>query len=212
MAGIVAHGRRLFVLTYTSLVLSQGTPIRVGIAAWSNCWWGNRAPIVMLTVINTGITTSMEIVSRSVAAPFTHNADNYHFLVADEKGNTTINRQSLINIWMTFFASLLGGPVYFFKKRWSRFLFFITFGAFNSVLGGCMSSFIRDGFMKIFPRRILFDFIYSGTLKFFTFEVMRSPILAVRGSPFGVGALRVGQDFFNTLVRVLVLNWFGFRG
>jgi len=212
MSGIVASGRRIFIFAYTSLLLSHGTPIRVGILAWSSTWWINRTPIVMLTVINTSITTSMEVVTRSVSAPLTASADDYHFLVKDGLGRTTINRQSLINIWMTFFASLLGGPVYFFSRRWSRFAFFVGFGAFNSVLGGAMSSLIRDGAIALFPKRILFDLVYCGTFKFMTFELMRSPILAVRSSPVSVGALRIGQDFCNTLFRVIILNALKFKG
>ena len=212
MSTLVASGRRIFIYAYTSLLLSQGTPIRVGILAWSSCWWSNRSPIIMLTVINTGITTGMEIVTRSVSAPLTSSADDYHFLVKNENGGTSINRQSLINMWMTFFASLLGGPVYFFKRRWSRFAFFVGFGGFNSILGGSMSSLIRDGIITLFPKRILFDLVYCGTFKFLTFELMRSPILAVQSSAVSVGALRIGQDFCNTLFRVMILNALKFKG
>jgi len=212
MNSIVASGRRLFVFAYTSLLLTQGTPIRAGMSAWSACWWANRSPIITLTVINTAITTTMEVVTRSVSAPLTNSEEDYHFLVKDSAGNTTINRQSLINIWMTFFASLLGGPVYFFKRRWSRFAFFVSFGACNSVLGGMMSSLIRDGTFAVFPRRVVFDLVYCGTIKFMTFEFMRSPIMAARASPVGMAALRVGQDFVNTLIRVMILNALRFRG
>ena len=212
MSSLVAGSRRFFIFAYTSLLLTQGTPIRAGIIAWSTCWYSNRAPIVMLTVINTAITTGMEVVTRSVSAPLTASAEDYHFLVKDESGQTSVNRQSLINIWMTFFASLLGGPVYFFNRRWARFGFFVCFGAVNSVLGGAMSSLIRDGVFAVFPKRILFDVVYCGTFKFMTFELMRSPILAVRSSPVSVGALRIGQDFCNTLIRVMVLNALKFKG
>jgi hypothetical protein len=212
MSTLVANGRRLFVYAYTSLLLSQGTPIRAGVLAWSTTWWCNRTPIVMLTLINTSLTTGMEVVTRSVSAPLTSSADDYHFLVKDPAGHLTVNRQSLINIWMTFFASLLGGPVYFFTRRWSRFAFFVGFGACNSVLGGAMSSLIRDGVIALFPNRILFDLVYCGTFKFMTFELMRSPILAVRSSPVSVGALRLGQDFCNTLFRVMILNALKFKG
>jgi hypothetical protein len=212
MTTLVTYGRRLFLYTYTSLVLSQGTPIRSAMVAWSSCWMANRSAIVMLTAVNTSITIGMEVVTRSVSAPLTAQSEDYHFLVKDKSGLTTINRQSLINIWMTFFASLLGGPVYFFTSRWSRFFFFAGFGAFNSFMGGCISSLIRDGILAILPRRILFDLIYSGTFKFISFEVMRSPILLRRSRPFRVGLLRVGQDFVNTLIRVIVLNVLGFKG
>ncbi|MCX6117132.1 MAG: hypothetical protein NT027_06300 [Proteobacteria bacterium] len=212
MTTLVAYSRRFFALTYTSLMLTTGTPIRVGMSAWAQCWVANRSSIVMLTAINTSITVGMEVVTRSVSAPLTSSSEDFHFLVEDAYGVTTINRQSLINIWMTFFASLLGGPVYFFKSRWSRFAFFAGFGAFNSVLGGCMSSIIRDGMIAILPLRVLFDFVYSGTFKFASFELLRSPILSRRSRPLRVGILRVTQDFFNTFFRVIVLNVLGFKG
>ena len=137
----------------------------LGLSLWKQYWWFNRERIVVLTFINTLVTFGYEALVRSLLAPMMAESGAYHFLVITELGDWMINQQSLNNIFMTIFASLMGGPVYFIKSRFNRFLFFGGFGSFNSVLSQCVSSVIRYGGIQIFLGRLVFDLIYNGTFK-----------------------------------------------
>lgn len=156
-------------------------------------------------MINTTITGMSEIGSRTVVSTIT-GTYNEGFFVKTTTGEQRIHRQSLVNIVMTLLASLLGGPVYFISTRLNRFLFFITFGVFNSVLAQSMSSFFIEGVMLIIGRRLMFDFFYNASFKFLLFEYVRPFLLRHRTSPVKVIGFRIGQDFFTTCFRVVILN------
>jgi len=217
MATMAAFGRRLWIAVYTLVMTAQGVGFEaasVGMVRWANQWWLNRQSIVMLTAVNTTLTTGMEFVSRSIAEQW-HPAEernDYAFIVAEPDGSQSINRQSIVNIWMTFFASLLGGPVYFFRRRLHRFWFFIGFGCANSYMSQLAGHYVRDGLLAIATSRLLFDIIYNGTFKFMMFEWLRRPIVAAQTNFLRIGSFRVLQDLLTTLFRVVVLNVLGFKG
>jgi hypothetical protein len=172
---------------------------------WWQYWATHRASIVFLALINTSITGVSEVGSRFVVSSISRSY-NEGFIVKTSTGETRIHRQSLVNIIMTLLASLLGGPVYFISTRLNRFIFFISFGVLNSLLAQSMSSFFIEGFLLIIGRRLMFDFFYNASFKFLLFEYVRPYLLRYRSSPFKVIGFRVGQDFFTTCFRVVILN------
>ncbi len=213
MRAVAAVGR-FWAFLILSLLLQVRAPLLAPIAAWSNYWVTHRASIMMLTVVNTSITISSEAGARFLW-PVVTGEHEHNFFVQTESGATTIHRQSLINIFMTFFASLVGGPVYFIRRGANRFLFFLSFGMVNSMLSQSLVTFVRDGFVSFALHRLWFDFFYNGTVKFFMFELSRRPILNRRKSIRGVGtvtAIRSVQDFLTTAFRVAMLNLFGLKG
>lgn len=184
------------------------------ISRWATHWTMNRSSIIAMTSVNTVLTAGMEFISRSVSAEMLpkSEANSYRFIVVDSDGKSTINRQSLINIFMTFFASLLGGPVFFFSKRSQRFIFFVCFGIFNSLISQMASHLVITGLAFVTVSRFLFDVIYNGTFKFAIFEWLRMPLRHARVNVARIGYLRIGQDFLTTCIRVLMLNLLGFKG
>lgn len=207
----MAHGRRLLLYFYTVVSLSSTVVIINPASAWIQYWSANRASILMFTVVNTAVTTASEFASRTLYPSLTGH-HNQGFFVQGPMGQRKIHQQSIVSILMTLFASLLGGPVYFMKKRKSRFLFFILFGTFNSFISQGISSFLRDGILTIFLARLAFDFFYNGSIKFFLFEYTRPTLLRFRESYLKVGAVRVTQDFLTTLFRVVMLSLIGLKG
>jgi hypothetical protein len=172
---------------------------------WLECWTTNRSTILFLALINTSLTTGSEIASRSVIAAISQRHQD-GFLVKTATGRERIHRQSAINIVMTLLATLLGGPIYFITRRLHRFIFFITFGIFNSVLAQSFTSIFIEGLFLIVGRRLFFDFAYNASIKFLLFEFVRPYLLKHRQSAFKVTLLRVSQDFITTSFRVVILN------
>jgi hypothetical protein len=208
---VVARGQRLLLLFYTFVSLSSTAVIVNPAAAWMRYWAANRASIVLFTVVNTAVTTASEVGSRTIYPAITGHAHE-GFIVTDALGNKNIHQQALISIMMTVFASLLGGPVYFIKRRWSRFLFFVLFGTFNSFISQGLTSVLRDGAISILTARLAFDFFYNGTIKFYLFEYTRPTLLRFRESALKIGAVRVTQDFLTTFFRVAMLSLIGLKG
>lgn len=172
---------------------------------WLECWSLHKSTIIFLALVNTSLTAVSEISSRTVISVISENHQEA-FLVKASDGRELIHRQSMINILMTLIATLLGGPVYFITSRLNRFIFFISFGVFNSILSQTLSTYFMEGFVLIIGRRLAFDFAYNASIKFFLFEVVRPFLLRHRDSAIKVLAFRVGQDFFTTSIRVVILN------
>jgi hypothetical protein len=209
MATVIASGKRFGLILFSVLTLGQ-TTATAPVLRWAASWWLNRSSIIVLASVNTAITTASELVSRELLAQGSNNSDQRFFIKHDD-GRLTVHRQSLVNIFMTIFASLLGGPIYFIRKRWNRFMFFISFGAMNSASSQMLAHLAYDGTIALSLGRFAFDLFYNGTLKFWMFEFARPAILRFRKSLVGIGSIRVTQDFLTTLFRVGMLNWFGFK-
>ncbi len=204
--------RRFGVALYMLLTLGQGALLSTGVQAWADSWWLYRGRIISLAVVNVAITTGNEIVSRSVFSSLASEHGDQSFLIEEPSGSTRIHRQSAINILMTLFASLMGGPVYFFKRRSARYLFFIGFGLLNSALCQTLTSWMSSAGGGIHGARLGFDLFYNGTVKYLIFEAFRPALLGVHLGWLGTGVLRVGQDFFTSLIKVFFLNEMGFKG
>lgn len=205
MVQALAQGLRL-AQHYLELVISRlwwiiSTPA----FKWLEFWNSHRSTIIFLAVVNTTLTTASEFGSRTIISSASHRQQD-GFLIQTMDGSTRVHRQSLINIVMTLIATLIGGPVYFIGSRWNRFVFFITFGVFNSILSQGLSSIFLEGIPLIIGRRLAFDFTYNATVKFVLFEFVRPFLVAHRQSPIKVTFFRVGQDFLTTCIRVLILN------
>lgn len=205
MAQVFAQGRRLFSIFFTIFVVRVFPVVTTPMVRWCGYWATHRSMILSLTVVNTAITTASEVGSRTIVASVT-GAKESAFVVKTPDGAQRVHRQSLINILMTILASLLGGPIYFISSRHQRFLFFISFGIFNSVLAQSLSSIFIDGFLLIVGRRLIFDFCYNASIKFVLFEYVRPYLLKHRASPTLILGFRITQDFMTTCIRVIILN------
>lgn len=211
MSQIAAAGKRLAIWSYTLLTFLQVGAVGGAVAKWAHYWGANSSKIITLTTINTTMTFGTEFVTRSILSSSLTTDKSYQFIVGEGTWYNNINRQSLINIWMTFFASLLGAPVYFFRRRSTRFLFFISFGVFNSALSQGLLSVLREGVLLISAKRLLFDFCYNGSLKFFMFEFYRKPI-KLKTNFFSLYWVRGKQDVLTGLFKNLILNLLRFKG
>lgn len=174
---------------------------------WLAVWFQNRDAILKLTVINVAITLGNELLVRSVLSMMHVGIDG--FFVFSSNGALVINRQSAINVCMTLFASLLGGPVYFISTRVKRGVYFVGFGLFNSVLSQFIVSLLKDGSLLLSAIRLLFDAVYTLLVKFSIFELFRGPILAAESAVLRVGFLRVSQDILMTTLKVIIISLFG---
>lgn len=207
---VVHSAKRFSLFLYLLLSLGQGPRITYMASSFATSWWENRSSVLIFTAINAGLTASTEFVSRQLTSAARHGAKENQFFVHDSEGHWRIHHQSLINILMTCIASLLGGPVYFFKRPRNRWFFFMGFGVFNSVFAQTLLGLGRG----VDYHRVLFDLCYSGTLKFLMFEIGRGTIVRLRHvkSVARVGVVRVTQDFVMSLIRVTLLNFLRFKG
>jgi hypothetical protein len=192
--------------------LSNASRVVQFTVAFNKIWWHHKSQIVTLTAINTTITVATEVASRTITAPyFSHQSQSSGFFVDAVDGGKRVNKQSMINIIMTIFASLLGGPVFYLKNRRSRFLFFVVFGGFNSVLSQCLAGYATILTFSLLIPRLIFDLIYCASIKFAIFEFGRAPILNANRVR-KMWAVRIAQDFTTTCIKVIILNIYQFRG
>lgn len=218
LSQLVVASKRFLLVLYTTALVWQSSFAGATLARVAQTWWQNRTTIVLLTAVNTTITTVNEAVSRTIQAPIAGSRARYGFVVSTPSGGLTIHRQSLINIAMTIIVSLFGGPVFFFAHRRNRFAFFCLLGLTASVLAQLMVSHWRDGQFLIDQRRLLFDLGYMVSIKYGLFELGRRPILSARQSNVWqkglaqIGSIRILQDLFTTLIKVGLLNAFRFHG
>lgn len=176
-------------------------------------WSANSRKILMLTFVNVVITCFTEVVSRTVLVNTITQGSQYGFFVGDGAWYNIINQQSLINITMTFFVSLFGGVIFFIKHRSNRFLFFILFGGWNSFMSQYILMNISAGAIAISGTRLLFDFFYNMTLKFFMFEFYRKPIVQTNTRNVGkLFFLRGKQDLVTSFLKNFALNILRLKG
>ena len=170
-------------------------------------WWLNKKRILTLAVVNTALTIFNEAVFRTIS---TSPGSEYAFLVQSASG-LSIHRQSLINICMTIFASLFAGPVYFLATMRSRFLFFVSFGVFNSFVSQGVTSMFLGGNTPLIWQRLTFDLFYNGSFKFLIFELGRDKLAHAKTKLRWIGSLRLGQDFLLAAIKISILNFFHFK-
>lgn len=180
-------------------------------------WWKNRVEIMHLMAVNVVTTLVMEAVVRGLIVKHFNGDAAYDFFVQGTSGYH-VNQQSVTNVWITALTSLFGGPVFFIESLGQRFVFFIFFGSAVSIIGQTLSTFIVGTHLMVasyavFLKRLMFDFVYNGTIKFAFFEMARKRILVHKPRfSFRTGKVRFTQDFATTLIRVSLLNFFGLKG
>ena len=213
MSTILSASKRfisIFYLVSSFLLIPIKNPV---VSSWASYWISNQSKIITLTFINTAITTGSEIISREVLSQTVTKDQNYRFFVRSNAGVANINKHSLLNILMTFFASLLAGPIFFIRRRSDRFIFFALFGSFNSILAQIFLIKLTGGIFIFSKARLLFDLIYNVTIKFTMFEWFRKPLVTTESSKvFKLFFIRGKQDILTTLFKNTVLNIFKFRG
>ncbi len=172
---------------------------------WFESWQLNKSKILKLTVINALITLFSEVVCRGLLSATFFSEAKYQFLVDAMGGGYMINKQSLINILMTIMASLLAGPVYFFKSKTQRFIFFIVFGAFNSLQAQYLANLVTSARTVFDATRFMFDLGYTAVVKFPIFELFRKPIVD-ENKILPLFRERGKQDIMTTFIKTSVLN------
>ena len=212
MQEAIRSGKKLWAILITGWIMGQGQMVAGSLSRWSHHFIANKGSIAALTIVNTAITTTMEFAGRSLQMPFKKKMKDQYFFVTSKSGGKTINRQSMINIIMAIVGTLIGGPVFFFMKRSHRFLFFITFGIFNSCLGQGMAGVMLDGAFTLEKSRLVFAFFYSGTWKFLVFEFVRTPIVRAGQNIVKLGLIRSNQKFFSTFVKIQIIDLIGLGG
>jgi hypothetical protein len=108
---------------------------------------------------------------------------------------------------MTFFASLLGGYSYFLRSRLQRWFFFGAFGLVNSVMSQVVLHLFFGYSLGSFSNRVIFDFLYSITMRFAFFEMFRTRILASQFHWRPLFRWRALQDTSLAFKRVPVAFW-----
>lgn len=209
MTRILVLGRHFSATILGCIALLQSSSAGIVATKWAGYWMTHRVNIVQMTLVNTVLTTTNEIVSRSISSKISSQSNNG--FIVKESGRSGINRQSLINIWMTILASLLGGPVFFIRNIRKRFAFFVGFGVVSSAAAQYFAYLFRGGEI-ISTARLFFDLGYLVTVKFTMFELGRRAFIFTKYRLKQMSAIRVAQDFGSTFCRVLLLNLFGFKG
>jgi hypothetical protein len=188
------------------------------VTRWAELWVEQMGAILLLTAVNLVLTTVTELVFRQflVSNLFSWSGSHeFGFFVQTPHG-FSIHRQSLVNIFMTGFASLFAGPVYFFSRRKFRFLFFLGFGLVSSLLAQNLAELVRAGTLGFLASRLMFDLAYTSLIRFPMFEIFRgrvaSACLSTRRVLVRVTSWRTLQDASTSFVRILVLNLIGLRG
>jgi hypothetical protein len=210
---VFAAGRKLRLAVATLLALQAFAP-GAWLAQWGSVWMQNRSRILTLSAINVGITTVSEAASRSMAVAIAGSdaRPDTAFFVSERPGLRAINRQSLINILMTLFASLAAAPAMFLVRRRHRFLFFLGFGLMSSYVSQIVAALFLKAPLVHLGRRLLFDFGYLVAVKFLAFELFRGGLVHRDRRFFRLVLSRAQQDGVTTFLRVSLLNLLGFRG
>ncbi len=174
-----------------------------------NLWLSNAKAILILAFVNVGLTAITEVISRLLLSAVFHSTHSNKILVFSDLNTTMINKQIVISILMTFFATILGGGIYYFRKRMNRFLFFVLFGILNSILAQCFAfAFLKYSLIG-FGARLVFDAFYSGLIRFPMFELFRSKIVIANKRWMKILKLRAQQDMLTTMLRVIIFNLIG---
>ncbi len=181
--------------------------------SWHSHWVANSSKILTLTAINTAITTTSEVVSRTLLNKTVQKDNSYAFLTrGDGHFISRINHQSLISIIMTIVISLLGGPIYFFKRRSERLLFFVLMGSGCSIFAQNVLV-MTTGTYLFNMTRLWFDLIYNATFKFFMFEFYRKPLVKTKSTKlFSLFGIRIKQDVVTSSVKNFILNALRLKG
>ena len=167
-------------------------------------WQRNRAQIARITFVNLLVALLGELLVRKALVSISWLPANETVFYSGK-----LHTQVSINLLMTFFASIFGSVVYFFESRVARYVFFISFALFNSILAQGFLALFSKLDATYFSRRLIFDFVYSASLKFGSFEFIRKPLSSRFSSYRKMILIRNAQDIFMTIIKVKALYLFG---
>lgn len=165
-----------------------------------------------MLAVNVLITLSMEIGIRE-SSYFLNLVDDssvrfFHF---SNTGALYINSQSLVNLFMTFFATVLSVRVFLENNLKQRYLYFVSFCVLLSLLAQSASSYVQPNF-QFSLSRLGFDLLYGMTIKYMVFSIYRKPILNTVHSSFKrTVRFRITQDFILSCFRFACLTLIGLR-
>ena len=167
-------------------------------------WQRNRAQIARITFVNLLVALLGELLVRKALVSIS-------WLPANETVfySRKLHTQVSINLLMTFFASIFGSVVYFLSRALRGMFFFISFALFNSILAQGFLALFSKLDATYFSRRLIFDFVYSASLKFGSFEFIRKPLSSRFSSYRKMILIRNAQDIFMTIIKVKALYLFG---
>lgn len=168
--------------------------------------------LIKLIIINVSLTIIWEYISRSILVWGGFSVEFYNFFRPLKESNHyfAINHQALIQIWSTFFATLLGFPIFYLCSKIHRFGFFIALGVVLSILSQILVILTTIDYQWSFTR-LGFDIMYAGSVKYFLFEYYRERIV-VRDNTAKLFFVRGRQDFSTSLFRNLLLNILQIKG
>lgn len=176
---------------------------------WHSIWKRHYPTVIKLITINVFLTFIFEFIGRSLWSLVLFKSQSYHFLVAGQGGSWAINQQSLINIWMSFFATAIGVPSFYLSSCRKRFKTFILVGIIVSLLGQTFAHFTSQQSFIISWKRLFFDLGYLCSVKYLTYEIFRSALICPKTTTFKMGRLRLLQKLLTNTIKILLLNLFG---
>ena len=136
-------------------------------------WQRNRAQIARITFVNLLVALLGELLVRKALVSISWLPANETVFYSGK-----LHTQVSINLLMTFLLVFFGSVVYFFESRVARYVFFISFALFNSILAQGFLALFSKLDATYFSRRLIFDFVYSASLKFGSFEFIRKLFIA----------------------------------
>jgi hypothetical protein len=190
------------------LPTSEAINLTSAFDSWASLLRENGLQLVKLGVVNVFITFASEAFFRELV--YRHISPSSKIsLLGLHSGTYILNKQVFISCSMSFFASIFGGIVYFLMHRKNRWFYFVGFGivncAFCQALGSVLLPYSTEGFFQ----RIVFDSVYSATLRFGSFELFRRPILNTSFRLIPLFGWRLAQDFLLSAFRIGAIIFLG---
>ncbi|MFZ4715723.1 MAG: hypothetical protein ACOYL6_18515 [Bacteriovoracaceae bacterium] len=172
------------------------------IRKWFNYYRINRRRIAQLTLINVALTILSEFVVREL----------FSLVLGHEWSMLTnkLNYQSLINILMTIVVTNIGGVVLFVPKRKNRFVLFCFISLLASIIAQVIAFELSS--LNLFSfKRLIFDLVYAGSLKFLFFEYFRNQLVIPHKNIFQLFLTRSKSDIAMTVIKTCILGLIGLK-
>ncbi len=183
-----------------------------GINSWNSFNLSSKANFLLkMLAVNLFITFVMELGIRELSYAFNLVSDPATRFFQTTNSGFSINSQSLINLFMTFFATLLSVKVFYGSTHKQRYFYFVSFCVLLSFLAQLTCSFLKSNF-HFSLSRLGFDLLYGMTIKYMVFHFYRRPILeAVNNSIKKTFRYRVTQDFILSCFKFACLTLIGLK-
>ena len=180
-------------------------PANWKVKKYASHWLQNKDQITKIACANFFVALSGEFIVRQVLVSWGYFPDHAAFL----HSSGIIHPQALINISMSVIASLFGGVVYFLDTLKKRYIFFVAFAFLSSILVQSFLAFSVNLPAALVFKRLLFDVAYTGSIKFVSFEIFRSPIKNHNSGVLKIFAFRKVQDLSMAFIKINLLVFCG---